>query len=222
MDDGELLGLLAAEAPAPRPGLADEVIARARRTRARRRWRAAAGGLALAAAVTAAAPLVLHRPGELQSNYSASEAAPQSDVRPKSEEDQAAPHREPSAVSAPAGANALADEASGTADVYAAVLDALLPDGEAARPLWVLDRVCPLRGECTDRAFDDALKAELAARVPSVRFAEPDGKHARSALLRLGEVRLEDADGRKARVPVSGRLVRLELSEGRWRVVDGL
>jgi len=161
---------------------------------------------------------VLHRPGELQSNYSASEAAP----RPKSGEDRAAAHGEPSAVSAPAGANAPADEASGTADVYAAVLDALLADGKAARPLWVLDRVCPLRGECADRALDDALKAELAARVPSVRFAGPDGEHARSALLRLGEVRLEGPDGREARVPVAGRLVRLELSEGRWRVVDGL
>ncbi|WP_106401776.1 hypothetical protein [Actinocorallia populi] len=220
MDDRELLGLLAAEAPAPRPGLADEVVARARRTRTRRRWKAAAGGLALAAAVAIAVPVVLQHESALQSDSSAAKPASGplegQKLREKSGEAYSLGDSAPEALAS--------GRSAGSAAVYEAAIDAFLKEGtnddlRKARPLRILDQVCPLRGECADRPLDRGLKRELSERMPEVSFVQDDLTLDLVEPLRLGEARI---DGDKARVPVSGRLLRLELSRGRWQVVGGL
>ncbi|GAA2731109.1 hypothetical protein [Actinocorallia aurantiaca] len=221
MDDRELLGLLAEEAPAPRPGLADGVLAEARRTRARRRWTAAAGGLVLAAAVTAAIPVVLYQQDSSETYSTAEKPAPAS-----------APLEDLARRSSPDAQNSSPDlevtltspYAAQDAAVYEAAIDAFLNDrtgaAKSTESLRILDRVCPLRGECTDRPLDGGLKRDLSARMPSLNFVQDSLTNDLLEFpLRLGEARI---DGRKARVPVSGKLLRLEFREGRWRVVDGL
>lgn len=216
MDDRELLALLADEAPSPSPGLADAVVAQGRGVRARRRWRAVSG-LALAAAVVVAVPVALNaRSSSGQRDTSLSAPAAQAP-----DAAQAGPRQGQSAAKEEASAPVLLDGPGGAeeaADVYAAAIEAVLDaDGVAPR---ILDRVCPLRGECADRPLDPRLKASLSARLPSVRFVQDgSGTESAEALLRLGEV---SVGGTRARVPVSGRLLRLEFSGGRWRVVDGL
>ncbi|GAA0969947.1 hypothetical protein [Actinocorallia libanotica] len=212
MDDGDLLGLLAAEAPDPRPGLADAVIARGRRARARRRWKAAAGGLALAAAVTVAVPVVLHQTGGTQTDSSAAKPA----TGPLKDQEMA----EPYAREQPAPVSAVPDD---LAVVYETAIDAFLAGRAGAElksvsPLRILDRFCPLRGKCTERPLDPGLRRELSARLPWVRFVRDDGAEYLVEPLRLGEARI---DGEKARVAISGTLLSLELRQGRWQVVDG-
>ncbi|MEO3784231.1 hypothetical protein ABGB12_12930 [Actinocorallia sp. B10E7] len=215
MDDRELLGLLAEEAPVPRPGLADEVVAQARRARTRRRWKTAAGGLALAAAVTVAIPFVLYRQDASTMDSAAQRPAPAS--APLEDQDRPDLMEEKAA-----GQSQAEDSSRPDAAVYEAAIDAFLETktgvAQRSRPLRILDRICPLRGECADRPLDRDLKRDLAARMPSVRFVQDTAALNLLEPLRLGEARIE---GEKARVPVSGELLRLELRQGRWRVVGG-
>lgn len=197
MRDDDLLGLLAADAPVPGPGHADEVLRRARRARMNRR----ATGLGAALGVLAVMGVVAS--GTVLSGRTPAGPAPAATTTPPSS---VAPSPMPGTE---------------TQAYVKAVLTA------AGRPpvLYMVDGFCDVMepaGDCRP-GLPAGLRDEIAAAVPGVRFVSGPGIGV-LPIVTIGELRRE---GEFVDIPISivrggldgeGKTYRLKLVDGHWQV----
>lgn len=243
MDDKELLGLLAQDAPRPGPGLADEIVRSGRRVRTRRRLTIAGGAAAMAVVVAVGIPLTLRDDGHSDATVAA-ESAPRPMADPQlrgsgNDAKRAVPSEGASADTfaspplakngAPEAASALDSAIDQRASVYAAAISYFL-ESEAhfttaqRLAVVVLDQNCPYQKQCTAPGFDDRLKKQLKDALPgeNLQFVPQEGA---GPVLKIGAIAFS---GNVADVPISvssgpktgrGLTYRLQAKEGRWLVV---
>jgi hypothetical protein len=170
MSDQEMLELLAADAPAPRPGHVDEVLVRARRARLRRHVSVWATGLGVVAVSLVAATLV------------APLVAPSANGRQYTTQPGASAGTAPNTTRVPT-ASPDADQAlTAEAGAYAAAIRALADQVREGGPQWpilyLLDHTCanvvtPTQGNCDAQGLPPTMRNDLTAALASyapVRF----------------------------------------------------
>jgi hypothetical protein len=236
MHERELLDLLAGGAPEPSAGLPDRVVAAGRRARRRRRLGAgAAAGLVVATVLALALPRSAG-PARNVADPPAATVAPSSPKVPgpaplsgtEGQVPRSKSNRDPAMKFAPADSRV---------PIYTIVIGRALGPAAAktARSLtavYIVDRACPLEGDCTGPVFDDGLKTGLVAALgrDNVSFGPEGNATAQPGpVVRLGEIKLT-GDG--AVVPVSvmryrngvgegsGTTYQLKSRSGRWSVVS--
>ncbi|GAB3666802.1 hypothetical protein GCM10027589_32220 [Actinocorallia lasiicapitis] len=222
MDDKELLGLLAGEAPEPRTDLAEAVVRSGRRVRTRRRMAVLGGSAAFVAVVGFLAPGIVNGTSGSDAqpaNFSAAEKAPVVEDHALLN-DQANDQRlEGATGEATSGSSAKAPNAGAMLsktrpdlDLYVAVLETIPGD------LMIADG--------TEHGLSPEFRRLLTERLPGRKFTFPS--HAEKKALTdavnptvtLGEVKV---DGTSAEVWVARgdrplAPVRLTKRDGRWTV----
>jgi hypothetical protein len=160
MSDQEMLELLAADAPAPRPGHVDEVLVRARRARLRRHVSVWGTGLGVVAVSLVAAALV----------------APSANGRQYTTQPEASAGTGPNTTQVSTASPNADQPRTAEAGAYAAAIKALADQVREGGPQWpilyVLDHTCanvvtPTQGSCDAQALPATMRNDLTTALAS-------------------------------------------------------
>jgi hypothetical protein len=218
MSDQEMLELLAAEAPDPRPGYVDVVLVRARRARLRRRVTALGAGLGVVAVALIVATLV----------------APPGDGRQRGASAGTGPDTTQVSTASPNTDQPLTADAGAYAAAVKALADQVREGGPQWPILYVLDHTCanvvtPTQDKCDPQALSASAQRDLTAALATyapVRFvADHPGVTGPNlevvnggVLVTLGRIQIHDNE---ALVPLSVRRNGLNGRGLTYRVTQG-